>query len=201
VHYLHYMSVKVWGVPGGWRTNYGGIALSRDGGATWQKDRTARWRNTLFGRNRFQLGAFARDEDWVYLFGTRNGRAGPVHLARVHPDGVGQPKRYRYWTGTDWKPWWRLARQVSPGPAGELSVAYHRGLGLWLMVHLQDKQGRIVRRARRPGPGAIRGHYSRRRPTPRSTVVFCIRARWTGMRFTSPCRSGARTTCTCSAPT
>jgi len=87
VQYLHYMSVKVWGVPGGWRTNYSGIAYSRDGGMSWHKDRDARWRNTLFGRQRFQLGAFARDPnhkdpnhdtDWVYLFGTRNGRAGPI---------------------------------------------------------------------------------------------------------------------------
>jgi hypothetical protein len=153
VHYLHYMSVKLWGVPGGWRTNYGGIAQSHDGGETWRKDRSARWRNTLFGRNRFQLGAFARDENWVYLFGTRNGRASPVYLARVDPDHVADPRRYRYWTGTGWRAWWRRARPVSPGPAGELSVAYHRGLGVWLMVHLQDKQGRIVLRAARDVTG------------------------------------------------
>jgi hypothetical protein len=153
VQYIHYMSVKVWGVPGGWRTNYGGIATSRDGGRTWHKDPAARWRNTVFGRNRFQLGAFARDGGHVYLFGTRNGRAGPVYLARVAPDGVAEPRRYEYWDGTGWHRWWRRARPVAPGPAGELSVAYHRGLRRWLMVHLEDRAGRIVLRAARAATG------------------------------------------------
>jgi hypothetical protein len=161
VHYLHYMSVKLWGVPGGWRTNYGGIAYSRDDGMTWHKDPDAHWRNTVFGRNRFQLGAFARDTrgdtgdntDWVYLFGTRNGRAGPVYLARVEPGHLAQPHHYRYWTGRGWHSWWRRAHPVAPGPAGELSVAFHSGLGLWLMVHLEDKAGRIVLRAARAATG------------------------------------------------
>jgi hypothetical protein len=153
VQYLHYMSVMAWGVPGGWRTNHGGIAYSRDGGMSWHRDPDARWRNTLFGRNRFQLGAFTRDADWVYLFGTRNGRAGPVYLARVDPANVAEPHRYRFWTGTGWHHWWRRARAVAPGPAGELSVAFHSGLGLWLMVHLEDKPGRIVLRAARQVTG------------------------------------------------
>lgn len=153
VQYLHYMSVKVWGVPGGWRTNYGGIAYSRDGGMSWHKDPGARWRNTLLGRQRFQLGAFTRDDNWVYLFGTRNGRAGPVYLARVDPERITEPHHYRFWTGRGWRRWWRQAAPVAPGPAGELSVAWHSGLELWLMVHLEDKAGRIVLRAARQVTG------------------------------------------------
>jgi len=156
VQYIHYMSVKLWGVPGGWRTNYGGIARSRDGGMTWHKDRDAHWRNSLLGRHRFQMGAFTRDPgdpDWIYLFGTRNGRFGPVYLARVEPARIADPHRYRFWTGAGWHHWWRRARPVAPGPAGELSVAFHSGLGLWLMVHLEDKAGRIVLRAAREVTG------------------------------------------------
>jgi hypothetical protein len=147
VQYLHYMSVRRWGRPGRWRTNYGGIARSTDGGRTWTKDPSARWRNTPFGRHPFQMGAFARDADWVYLFGTRNGRYGPVHLARVAPDGVGDPRRYRYWTGGGWAAHARRARPVADGPAGELSVAFHSGLGVWLMVHLDDAGGLLLLRA------------------------------------------------------
>ena len=153
VQYLHYMSVKLWGVPGGWRTNYAGIAYSRDRGMTWHKEADARWRNTLFGRQRFQMGAFTRDERWVYLFGTRNGRFGPVYLARVDPAEITRPHRYQMWTGEGWHHWWRRARPVAPAPSGELSVAFHSGLGLWLMVHLEDKAGRIVLRAAREVTG------------------------------------------------
>ena len=153
VQYVHYMSVAMWGVPGGWRTNYGGVAYSRDRGLTWHKDSDARWRNSLLGRQRCQMGAFTRDDRHVYLFGTRNGRYGPVYLARVDPGGVAEPHRYEFWTGMGWHRWWRRAMPVSPGPAGELSVAFHSGLGLWLMVHLQDKAGRIVLRAAREVTG------------------------------------------------
>jgi hypothetical protein len=160
VQYIHYMSVKVWGVPGGWRTNYGGIAYSRDRGMTWHKDRDARWRNTwLRGRQPFQMGAFTRDPAdpaWVYLFGTRNGRFGDVHLARVAAARVAHPDSYEYWTGSHWSEFWHRARPVAAGPCGELSVAYHRGLGCWLMVHLDDRAGRILLRS----AAAVTGPWS-----------------------------------------
>jgi hypothetical protein len=143
---MHYMSVARWRRKG-WRTNYGGIANSSDGGATWTKPHQARWRNSPLARRSFQLGAFARDEDWVYLFGTPNGRAGAVSLARVTPSLVGDPGAYAYWTGAGWGERVRNAVPVCDGPAGELSVAHHRSLGCWLMVHLDDAGGRIVLRA------------------------------------------------------
>ncbi|MBB6378211.1 hypothetical protein BKA01_005471 [Pseudonocardia eucalypti] len=151
VQYLHYMSVRRWGRPGSWRTNHGGIAWSADGGATWRTGRGARWRNPWWtrGRRPFQLGAFARSPDGsvVYLFGTRNGRFGPVYLARVDPGAVASPSRYEYWTGQGWVSGVKAARPVTDGPAGELSVAFHHGLGVWLMVHLDDPGGRIALRA------------------------------------------------------
>ncbi|MGQ0481179.1 MAG: DUF4185 domain-containing protein [Pseudonocardia sp.] len=146
VQYLHYMSVARWRRRG-WRTNYGGIATSADGGLTWEKPRRARWRNSVLARRSFQLGAFARDRHWVYLFGTPNGRFGDIHLARVDPRSVADPGRYQYWTGSEWTSRPRTAAPVAAGPAGELSVGFHTGLGCWLMVHLDDPAGRIVLRA------------------------------------------------------
>jgi hypothetical protein len=60
---------------------------------------------------------------------------------------VGDAGAYEYWTGSGWGAHRRNAVPVCEGPAGELSVAYHRGLGCWLMVHLDDAGGRIVLRA------------------------------------------------------
>lgn len=161
VQYLHYMSVRRWGTPGRWRTNYGAIAYSRDRGMTWHKDPEARWPNSPFGRHPLQMGAFARDPsgEWVYLFGTRNGRFGPVHLARVEPSAVADPRRYRMWTGEGWHWWWRRAQPVAVGPCGELSATFHHGLGVWLMLHLHDPHaggadaGRIVLRTAREPTG------------------------------------------------
>lgn len=154
VDYVHYMSVRqwLWDSPLGWRTNYSGIAHSLDGGQTWIKDPNARWNNDS-GTNPFQLGAFTRDADWVYLFGTPNGRLGDIHLARVAPAQVGDVRQYQYWTGTGWSDEPSAARAVATGPAGEVSVAYDRDLGLWLMVHLEAPAGRIVLRAARSVTG------------------------------------------------
>src|SRR5690606_25913244 len=122
---------------------------------TWTKDERARWPNTVFGRHPFQMGAFAADPDgtWVYLFGTRNGRYGPVHLARVRPSEVGDPARYQYWTGHEWTTRARAARPVLACPCGDLSVAFHAGLGAWPMLHLHDANGRILLRVARQATG------------------------------------------------
>jgi hypothetical protein len=144
--YLHYMSVRRWGRRS-WRTNHGGIAYSDDGGGTWVRDPAARWTNTRFGRHPLQLGGFARTGPWVHLFGTPNGRRGAIHLARVAPEDVADPAAYRYWTGSTWSPHARRAAPVAPGPAGELSAAFHPGLGRWLLVHLDEPRARIVLRS------------------------------------------------------
>ncbi|MGE3284685.1 MAG: DUF4185 domain-containing protein [Pseudonocardia sp.] len=142
--YLHYMSVRRWFWPGRWRSNHGGIAVSDDGGRTWRRDLAARWPNRPFGRRTMQMGAFARSPRWVWFLHTRNGRRGPVFCARVDPAEVADPAAYRHWTGSSWSPRVGKARPVAAGPAGEISVAFHTGLGCWLLVHLAG--GRIVLR-------------------------------------------------------
>lgn len=71
VQYLHFMSVRSWGEPGRWRTNYSRIAHSTDGGQTWRTD-GPRWNNQVprwwwprRGEAGFQLGAFVRDGEQV----------------------------------------------------------------------------------------------------------------------------------------
>jgi hypothetical protein len=76
----------------------------------------------------------------------------------VAPSAIAEPRRYRMWTGTGWHRWWRRARPVAPGPCGELSVAFHPGPRVWLMLHLVDRRGTgtgqiVLRAAHQPsGP-------------------------------------------------
>ncbi len=155
VHYVHWMSILKWGGPGGrWRTFQAGIAASADDAQTWRKPLHGRWPNPL-GRNRFQVGAFTRTEEHVYLFGTTNGRFGPAYLARVAPpERVEWVADYEYFDGAGWSRSQAAAAPVIDGPVGELSVAFHRGLGCWLAVTLDEPRAAIVLRsaARITGP-------------------------------------------------
>nr|WP_158889340.1 DUF4185 domain-containing protein [Amycolatopsis anabasis] len=146
VQYVHYMSVREWGPPGRWRTNYAGIAVSRDGGRTWDKPRSARWPNRWWAESRFQIGAFTRDARHVYLYGTTNGRFDDAYLARVSPAGVADVSAYEYWTGDGWARGEKEAAPVFPGPVGELSVGYNVHFGLWLAMHLDEDRAAIVLR-------------------------------------------------------
>lgn len=146
--YVHYMSVREWGPPGRWRTNYAGIAVSADGGRSWDKPRGARWSNHRRHDNRFQIGAFTHCGAYVYLFGTTNGRTGDAYLARVHPPGLLHVRAYEYWDGSRWTGDQRAAAPVFPGPVGEMSVGFHTYLGCWLMMHLDEsRRGIVVRTA------------------------------------------------------
>lgn len=145
-HYVHYMSVRRWEAPGRWRTRYGGIAVSHDGGRTWTRPRAARWPNRR-GRNPFQLGALTRSGEYVYLFGTTNGRDGDAYLARARPAGLLDTRQYEYWDGAGWAGRARAAAPVFTGPLGELSVAYHRYLGCWLAMHVDERRKALVLRS------------------------------------------------------
>lgn len=149
--YVHYMSVRRWThPPGTWRTNYAGIAVSEDHGRTWRKPRSARWRNDRHGNRLFQLGAFAPAGEHVHLLGTTNGRYGAIYLARAQPSGLLDVGSYEYWTGRAWDRSERAATPIADGDAGELSVAYHRHLGKWLLMHLdQPREGIVLRSAER----------------------------------------------------
>ncbi|GAA5106552.1 DUF4185 domain-containing protein [Nocardia iowensis] len=143
--YLSYMSVNRWSrIPGLWRSNFGGLAYSDDNGRTWTKDQHAKWDN-LFGVGRFQVAAMVPQGDYVYMFGTPNGRLGMIGLARVPKDHVLNKSAYQYWVDGSWAP--AAENEATPlvlGLAGELSVRYDRDNEQWQMVYLDPVRNAIV---------------------------------------------------------
>ncbi|WP_028662522.1 DUF4185 domain-containing protein [Saccharomonospora iraqiensis] len=146
-HYVHYMSVREWGEPGRWRTDHAGVAVSDDGGRTWRRPRSARWKNRWWRDDPFQIGAFVRSGGYVYLFSTTQGRSGDGYLARVRPDGILHPDRYGYWDGTGWGGRQSAAAPVFTGPVGEMSLGYHSGFDRWLLMHLDESRKGLVLRS------------------------------------------------------
>lgn len=146
VDFVHYMSVREWGKPGEWWTNYASIRYSTDGGAHWHTPAEPLWPNDADYAQRFQIGAFARTAEHVYLFGTTNGRFADAYLARVHPKRLLEPEAYEYRTTRGWTPDSAAAEPVLTGPIGELSVAYDNYLSSWIALHLDEHRAAIVLR-------------------------------------------------------
>ncbi len=145
--YMSYMSINHWSrIPGMWWTNNGGLAYSDDGGSTWVKDQYAKWDN-MFGVDRFQVATMVPHGDYVYMFGTPNGRVGMIGLARVPKKDVLNKDAYQYWVNGTWSPVPdNLATPLMPGIAGELSVRYDESSKQWQMVYLDPARHAIVLR-------------------------------------------------------
>ncbi|RDI48294.1 DUF4185 domain-containing protein [Nocardia mexicana] len=145
--YMSYMSVNHWDrIPGMWWTNNGGLAYSDDNGRTWVKDQYAKWDN-MFGLNRFQVTTMVPQGDYVYMFGTPNGRIGIIGLARVPKEDVLNKGAYQYWVNGTWAPAAENdATPVLPGIAGEISVRYDEATEQWQMVYLDPARQTIVLR-------------------------------------------------------
>ncbi|MFI5778410.1 DUF4185 domain-containing protein [Nocardia sp. NPDC051570] len=153
--YLSYMSVNRWSlIPGMWWTNRGGLAYSDDGGSTWVKDQYAQWDN-MFGVDRFQVTTMVPHGDYVYMFGTPNGRVGTIGLARVPLGEVLNKSAYQYWVDGTWAPAEENgATPLFPGIAGELSVRYDESSGQWQMMYLDPTRHAIVLRTAADPQGA-----------------------------------------------
>jgi hypothetical protein len=144
-NYLAYMSVRHFGQPGHWTTNYSGIAYSDDGGQSWVAAPTTLRPNTPASDDIFQMIAFARRDGFVYAFGTPNGRFGNAYVARVPEQQLVNPLAYEYWTGTAWQLGASMiAAPIVTGPVGELSVRYDEILHSWEMMYLDEPRGAIV---------------------------------------------------------
>lgn len=148
--YMSYMSINRWSrIPGMWWTNHGGIAWSDDNGRTWTKSQHALWDN-LFGVRRFQVNTMVPQGDWVYMFGTPNGRMGVIGLARVPKAEVLNKTAYQYWVAGNWLPANLpnefLATPLVLGTASELSIRYDQASEQWQMVYLDAPAHRIVLR-------------------------------------------------------
>ncbi|WP_243653215.1 DUF4185 domain-containing protein [Pseudonocardia endophytica] len=142
---MSYMSVRRWHDEGGrWDTNYAGIAYSDDRGATWHKPESAQWANTPDGGQGWQMCAFARERGRLYVFGTPNGRWGPVRLSRVREDDALDLAAYEQWTGKGWTRDQARAVPVIPAPASELSVIFHEPTAQWLAAHFNEALRAIV---------------------------------------------------------
>lgn len=145
--YMSYMSVRRWStVPGMWWTNYGGIAYSDDNGSTWTKDPHTQW-NNMFGLSKFQVSTMVPQGDYVYMFGTVNGRIGTVGLARVPKADVLNKTAYQYWVNGTWAPVdANDATPIADGISSELSIRYDAQRSIWQMTYLDPIAGNIVLR-------------------------------------------------------
>ncbi|MGH3771431.1 MAG: DUF4185 domain-containing protein [Pseudonocardiaceae bacterium] len=144
-NYLAYMSIRHFGQPGQWITNYSGIAYSDDGGQTWTTVPSACRPNTPGVDEKFQMIAYARRDGFVYAFGTPNGRIGDAYLARVPEQRLLDTSAYEYWAGTAWQRGASaIAAPIVAGPVGELSVRYDQTLTSWEMMYLDQSRGAIV---------------------------------------------------------
>ncbi|MBN9195251.1 MAG: DUF4185 domain-containing protein [Microbacterium sp.] len=133
--YLGFMSVKQWGDPGLWDTNYAGIAYSDDDGENWTVSPTT-WPNNAAGDDPFQMQAYVRKGGYVYVYGTPNGRTGAAHVARVPERKLLEKSAYRYWNGHAWVTDESAAAAVVDAPVSELSVQYDAYSKRYLMMTL-----------------------------------------------------------------
>lgn len=152
---MHYMSIACWGVNGSWAVGHSGLAVSDDGGRSFDRVLGVRWGQ---GSNFAQVG-FVVEGDHLYAFGIPEGRDGGTRLARVSTNDVLHAAAWRYWDGTAWAPDEAAAAELVAPPVGELSVAWNDRYELWLMLYLDEGRGGIVLRT----ADALTGPWSRAR--------------------------------------
>nr|WP_305095374.1 DUF4185 domain-containing protein [Prescottella sp. R16] len=153
VQYMSMMSVKDWGEPGKWETNFSGLVTSGDNGENWTEAVETR-RPDQGGNHNFQMGAFLKADGYVYQYGTPAGRGGLVHLARVPEKQLLDLNAYEYWDGGKWEPKNPdVAAPIVFGGVGEISVQYNDYLQQYLMLTTDDRNSVVMRRAPTPeGP-------------------------------------------------
>jgi hypothetical protein len=98
--YLNFMSVKQWGSPGQWTTNYSATAYSTDNGENWQvAPSSVRLNSPYSGNKNFQQAALVMGNDgYVYSYGTPNGRQGAAYVSRVLPQDILNASKYQYYS-------------------------------------------------------------------------------------------------------
>lgn len=95
--YLSFMSVKQWGAPGQWTTNYSAMAYSTDNGENWTIAPQS-VRQNWGGNANFQQAALLRPGDgYVYSYGTPNGRGGAAYVSRVSETDILDASKYQYY--------------------------------------------------------------------------------------------------------
>jgi hypothetical protein len=144
--YLHFMSVREWGPPGIWTTNFAGLARSSDDGRTWLKLEDVSWP----GEGSFQEVSVAKVDGELMFWGVPAGRLGGVSLMKVSEPDVEEPSAYRYLSGVsdegvpDWSDDPGDAITIIDRPTGELSVAWNEHLGRWLLTTMADNADAVT---------------------------------------------------------
>jgi hypothetical protein len=173
--YLSFMSVKQWGNPGSWTTNYSGIAYSTDNGENWKVAPTSiRMNSPYSGNKNFQQSAFVTGNDgYVYAYGTPNGRQGAAYVSRVLPKDILDTTKYEYYSkGT--KSWFSSTPagwyKNDPGKAtpvfgkeggacgvanagntvSEMSVQYNKTLNKYVVLYGDQYNNIVIRTSDTP---------------------------------------------------
>ncbi len=163
--YFSYMSVRRWTTSnavaekdaeddlGIWKCNYGGLAISRDMGRTWETPSDLCWsENSDF----IQLYPIMNGE-WVYFFAVPPGRKGEVKLMRVSAAEVENYAAYEYFVGYDNRgkaifekgdEGLANSKPIIDTPAGDvtagaggLAIMYNEYLGEWVMLYASSNTG------------------------------------------------------------
>ncbi|HEY9312642.1 DUF4185 domain-containing protein [Williamsia sp.] len=168
VQYINYMSVRSWGDPGRWVTNFSAVAVSHNNGQTWETDISTIRVNadiTLPGveqvnpdNSKFQMNAYVAGKDgYIYQFGTPNGRFGAASLTRFNPADILDLTKYEYYTNNAanrWSTEFGDLKAVIPQPVSEMSVAWSDYLQRYIILYGNELEGRmVIRTAEHPeGP-------------------------------------------------
>lgn len=150
--FMSLMSVNNWGASGKWETNFSGLAVSGDNGESWAPAPQTQ-RPSEAGNRNFQQNAFLKDGGFVYEYGTPPGRGNFGHVSRVPEKDILDLAQYEYWNGQEWiKNDPNVAAPIVDN-VGELSVAYNKYLGQYLMLTTDPFDSIVMRRSPTPvGP-------------------------------------------------
>lgn len=149
--YMNVMSVRQWGDPGIWYTNWSGLVESADNGSNWHAVNA--FRPNGGGNRKFQMAAFLKVGHTVYTYGTPDGRSGAAYIARVDEKDITNLSKYEYYSWGNWVPNDPdSATPIMHYPIGEMSVAWNDYLGKFVSL-ASSGGGAILRTADQPwGP-------------------------------------------------
>lgn len=152
LQYMSMMSVRQWGEPGKWETNFSTLAVSGDGGQTWGQLTNTR-RANIDGYEKFQQNAFVKADGYVYRYGTPAGRNHAGYISRTPEFAVANIDAYEYWDGKEWKLGDPKAAAPIVGGIGELSVMWNDHLRQYVMMTTDPANSVVLRTAPAPeGP-------------------------------------------------
>ena len=161
VQYIDFMSVRSWGRPGEWFTNYAATVSSTDG-ENWTVVPGSQRANKgpsmpgggqyRAGNERIQMSAFVEHDGYIYRFSTPSGRDGSAIVARAPKAQFPKEDAFEFFDGAGWSATPTRAAAVIDGSVSELSVAWNPYLGKFIALYI-DGNGMVLRTADSPtGP-------------------------------------------------